>query len=132
MRQKLNIEYKNQQENDEKGDNIMSIYDERNVSSQDKPIYISRRLYGDQCRIEAYHDGLYLRVCKSNELVLLRNISIASNETFMIKEEKYEKIYHRTNVKEDYNYIGFLSYHDFDNEVHFYPLFADNVIIPLK
>ena len=101
------------------------------VSQKDKPIAYSKLLFDGLCRVEGHVDGLYLRLCKTNELVLLINKNMNQGGNIWVKKKKnYEEVYYHTSEKDDY--LGFLSLWDFsDKKNKFYPLQGDDIEIPL-
>lgn len=101
------------------------------VSQKDKPIAYSKLLFDGLCRVEGHVDGLYLRLCKTNELVLLINKNMNQGGNIWVKKKKnYEEVYYHTSEKDDY--LGFLSLWDFsDKKIKFYPLQGDDIEIPL-
>ena len=101
------------------------------VSQTSKPITYSKLLFDCLCRVEGHEDGIYLRICKTNELVLLANKNMNQGGNIWIKKKKnYEEVYYHTSEKDDY--LGFLSLWDFsDKKIKFYPLYGDDIEIPL-
>lgn len=96
-----------------------------------KPMAVSKLLFGGICRVEGYRDGLYLRINSSNKLVFLSSKEWKPGSSIWVKKEKkYENVYYHTSDKNEY--LGFLTYWDFsDKKIKFYPLGGDNIEIPL-
>jgi hypothetical protein len=139
MRQKLKIDYKRPQGYSFSPPSAPSLNETRQSeqietveSHTNKPIACSKLLYGGLCRVEGHENGLYLRICSSNEAVLLRPMKWKSNSSIWIKKRKFEEIYCHTQDKE--KYLGFLSFHNYTKkEIHYYPLEGEQiVIVPLK
>lgn len=102
------------------------------VKPTNKPIAYSKLLFDCLCRVEGHEDGLYLRICRTNKLVLLVPMEWKYNSSIWIKREKqFERVYCHTHDKNDY--LGFLTYWDFsDKKILFYPLRGDKIEIPLN
>ena len=66
----------------------ISEHTENTESRNGRAIAVSKLLFGGVCRVEGHEDGLYLRICSTNKLVLLvqmewkYNSSIWINPTF--------------------------------------------------
>ncbi len=143
MRQKLKIDYKRPQDYVFKIPDVENHIEEqanevcKNVNIDGKPLAVSKLLFGGLCRVEAYNDGLYLRIFDTNELKRLTVMNCKSNCSIWIKKDKkykeYEEVYYYNNKKEDY--IGFLSLWDYsDKKIIFHPLFtygSEKIEIPI-
>ena len=138
MRQKLRIDYKRPQDYKlsqpptTQSETSISEYTEKTESHNGRAIAISKLLYGGICRVEGHEDGLYLRICSTNKLVLLVPMEWKYNSSIWIKREKqFESVYCHTHENNDY--LGFLTYWDFsDKKILFYPLRGDKMEIPLN
>ena len=138
MRQKIKIDYKRPQ--DYKFSQLPTVsqceayqseYTEKPKRHNGKPLAISKLLFGGVCRVEAFGDGVYLRVSSSDKLTRIADMKYISNGSIWIKKKKnYEEVYYHTSEKDDY--LGFLSLWDFsDKKIIFYPLHGDNIEILL-
>lgn len=101
------------------------------VNPTSKPIAYSKLLFDCLCRVEGHVDGIYLRICKTNELILLVKKNMIQGGNIWVKRKKNcEEVYYHTSEKDDY--LGFLSLWDFsDKKIKFYPLHGDDIEIPL-
>lgn len=110
----------------------ISEYCGKTDSHNGKAIAVSKLLYGGICRVEGYEDGLYLRICNTNKLVLLVPMEWKYNSSIWIKREKqFESVYCHTHDNNDY--LGFLTYWDFsDKKILFYPLRGDKIEVLLN
>ena len=138
MRQKIKIDYKRPQ--DYKFSQLptafqcemyQSEYTEKPKRHNGKPLAISKLLFGGICRVEAFGDGVYLRVSSSDKLTRIADMKYISNGSIWVKKKKnYEEVYFHTSEKDDY--LGFLSLWDFSTQkIMFYPLHGDNIEIIL-
>lgn len=131
MRQKLHIDYKHPNDNKPPVSTLPSIerHDHPEKSASTKPIAISKRLFGGICRVEAFRDGLYLRICDSDKLHRLIEKDFTSTGNIWIKKEKdYEQVYYHTSDNDEY--LGFLTFWDYTRkEIRFYPLFHDTISV---
>lgn len=138
MRQKIKIDYKRPQDYKfsqlptvSQCETYQSEYTEKPKRHNGKPLAISKLLFGGVCRVEAFGDGVYLRVSSSDKLTRIADMKYISNGSIWIKKKKnYEEVYYHTSEKDDY--LGFLSLWDFsDKKIIFYPLHGDNIEILL-
>ena len=139
MRQKLKIDYKRPQDYNylqrssaSQSETNISEYTEKTESHNGRAIAVSKLLFGGICRVEGHEDGLYLRICSTNKLVLLVQMEWKYNSSIWIKREKqFESVYCHTHDNNDY--LGFLTYWDFsDKMILFYPLRGDKIEVPLN
>lgn len=139
MRQKLRIDYKRsqdyvplQQPSASQSEMSKSRHTEKAENYSGRPFAVSKLLFGGICRVEAYTNGFYLRICNSNKLRRIADMNYSTNGSIWVRKDKdYEKIYYHTAEKEEY--LGFLTHWDYSQkEIRFYPLFNDTISIPIN
>lgn len=131
MRQKLNIDFNRPKDNMIIPANAEYTTEIPYNNSNQRPFAYSKWVFNNLCRVEAYKDGFYLRLWNLEKLTLIASMEYTTNGSIWIKKDKdYRKVYYRV-MNED-KYLGFLSFHKYTKkEIWFYPLFKDNVIIPI-
>lgn len=105
--------------------------------SETPPIAVSKIVYKGRCKLEAYSDGIYIRLLASQKLVLILKMNCDRGCSLWLKKDRdYWDVYYnhkRANGADESKYIGFLSYWDFNDEgsIRFHPLGGEKKIIPL-
>ncbi len=143
IKEKLQIDYKNPNNNYysysdyRQNEGKQGQKQESSVSSESTPIAVSKIVFDGRCKLEAYNDGIYIRLLTSQKLVLITKMNCDRGCSLWLKKDRsYFDVYYnqkRTPGSDESKYIGFLSHWDFKDEesIRFHPLGGDKIIIPL-
>lgn len=101
-------------------------------SNNAKPIAVSKLLFDNKCRVEAYNDGIYIHIYNHEKFVLLAEMRCDRNCSIWIKKDRdFRDVHYNIRGQKDI-YLGFLSYWKYSEEaIQFHPIGKEKIVIPL-